>query len=218
MIYSKTLDIKDYDKMLEPVHVDNVVGVLADTTYRFEHTHRRWEYGIVLRALRANKTTTVLDVGGGGSVFAPAASFLNMEVLQVDPEPYGTWALAQARTLGFPLPYIQKDFFEFDTRRRFDAVVSISTIEHVENDLAFFDKLLTFVRPGGLLALTVDFHPSREALVYPEHLRTYNGDDLGDLYLRAEDFNFFGSERDYTWRGADVNTYTFASLILRRNG
>lgn len=218
MIYSKTLDIEDYNDMTEPIHIDNIVGILEDVNYRFEHTHRRWEYGLVLRALRANKATMVLDVGGGGSVFAPAASWIGMEVVQVDPEPYGDWALSQARKLNIPLAYIQKDFLEFETRRMFDAVVSISTIEHVEHDDMFFDKLLTYVKPGGLLALTTDFYPTGEALVYPEHLRTYNENSLLAFYQRAEGFTWFEDSYDYTYKGADVNSYTFASMVLRRDG
>ena len=216
MIYSKTLEERDYGLMIEPEHVDNVVSVLADTNYRFEHTHRRWEYGLLLRALRANGTKTVLDVGGGGSVFAPSAAMLGMEPIQVDPEPYGDWALQQARKLGMPLPYIQEDFLKFTTRRKFDAVVSISTLEHIEEDEKFFLRMAEFVKPGGLLAITVDFHPSGDALLYPEHLRTYTKRDMEHLYnMLWPEFTYFDGAVDYTYRGADVNSYTFASMVLK---
>lgn len=216
MIYSKTLEEYDYGLMTEPEHIDNVAGILSDVPHRLEHPHRRWEYGIVLRALRQNATITVLDVGGGGSIFAPAAGMLGMEPIQVDPEPYGEWALQQAKKLRMPLPYIQTDFFGFTTRRMFDAVVSISTLEHVGNDELFFAKMLSYVKPGGLLAMTVDFYPTGEALMYPEHLRTYNKERLMELRNQAYDFRFFGDEYDYTYRGANVNNYTFASMVLCR--
>ncbi len=216
MKYSKTLDALDYDRMVESIHVDNVAGVLGTTSFRYEHTHRRWEYSLILKALRENKTITVLDVGGGGSLFAPAATMIGMEVVQVDPEPYGAWALEQSHKLRHPLPYIKKDFFDFYTRRKFDAVVSVSTIEHVEEDRRFFEKLMSHVKPGGILALTTDFHPSGEQKT-TEHVKTYNEEDLVRFrnVARGLRFDWLGDGYDYTYRGEDVNNYTFASLILR---
>lgn len=215
MKYSKTLDVLDYDQMTEPVHVDNIASALGSVVFRYEHAHRRWEYSLVLKALRENKTITVLDVGGGGSLFAPAATMLGMEVVQVDPGPYGAWALEQSYKLGHPLPYIEKDFFDFHTRRKFDAVVSISTIEHVGEDRRFFEKLMSYVKPGGVLALTTDFHPSGE-LRCAGHARTYNGESLVKFrnISRGQRFDWLGDGYDYTYRGEDVNNYTFASLIL----
>lgn len=215
MKYSKTLDVLDYDHMIEPVHVDNVAGVLGTTSFRYEHPHRRWEYSLILKALRENKTITVLDVGGGGSLFAPAATMIGMEVVQVDPEPYDTWALEQSHKLRHPLPYIKKDFFDFHTRRKFDAVVSISTIEHVGEDRRFFEKLMSHVKPGGVLALTTDFHPSGGQMT-AEHIKTYNEEDLVRFrnISRGLRFDWLGDGYDYTYRGEDVNNYTFASLIL----
>lgn len=232
MIYSKTLEVKDYNSLPEVLSLYKTMSNLDGLAgYRFEHLHRAWEYGIILNALIKNGAKNILDVGGGGSLFAAAAVDLGISVLQIDPEDYSNWAKAQAKVLEKPLPYLLMDFFDYNEDTQFDAVVSISVLEHVENDLEFFLKMLNHVKPGGLLAMTVDFHPTGEALVYPAHLRTYNRDSLGDLYLKAEDFNFFGSDcihktnnidyfagkYDYRYRTNNVNDYTFASLILRRN-
>ena len=218
MIYSKTFDEADYDLMTEHIHVDNIIAILRDTDNGLAHPHRRWEYGLAIRALLANKAKTVLDIGGGGTVFAPAASWLGMEVIQVDPEPYIKRVLAHAKVIDCPLAYIQKDFMDYNSRREFDAVTAISTIEHVLDDGLFFDKMLTFIKPGGLLFITTDFHPSGEALAYPYHLRTYNIESLEALYVRAsKEFAWFGDTCDYAYRGEDVNNYTFASMVLKKN-
>lgn len=218
MIYSKTFNEKDYDLMTEHIHVDNIIGILRDTDNGLAHPHRRWEYGLAIRTLRTINAKTVLDIGGGGTVFAPAASWLGMEVIQVDPEPYVERVLAHAKVIDCPLAYIQKDFMDYNTRRVFDAVTAISTIEHVEDDDSFFDKMLTFVKPGGLLFITTDFHPSGEAKAYPYHLRTYNVKALEALYKRAEkDFHWYKETCEYVYRGDAVNNYTFASMVLQRS-
>ena len=90
-----------------------------------------------------------------------------------------------------------------------------SVLEHVENDERFFQKLLRHVRPGGVLVLTVDFHPSGAALS-AEHRRTYTAAALKQLVQLAEGFTPLG-ELDYRDHGAHVNGYNFASLALQRN-
>jgi ubiquinone/menaquinone biosynthesis C-methylase UbiE len=181
--------------------------IFSNIQYSFEHKHRMWEYGIVLKALKENQTKTLLDVGGGASIFAPACAFTGMDVTQKQNE-----ILPEKRRV----EYIREDFFNFSYPQEFDAVTAISVLEHVELDLVFFRKLLGFVKPGGLVAITVDFHPSSKPLV-KEHLRTYREADLVPFFTSDGDFTIFREDIDYTWRGPDVNSYTFASIILRRD-
>lgn len=218
--YSKTLELADYDRMMEQEVVQGARDLLGAQGPPADYEHRAWEYGLMLNALRENLTRTVLDVGGNGSIFAPAAALLGMNVLQIDPSPTIRNAEAQAARIELALPYLQMDFFDYEQGRTFDAVVCISTLEHVLNDVAFFEKLLSFVRPGGLLAMTVDFHPSGRACV-GAHLRTYSNANLRALIKIAEEkkFALFGGDCDYTYEEAHVyGKYTFASLVMRRKG
>jgi len=215
--YSKTLHPNDYLWIGEAQHVRNVVRSLKDTPARFEHTHRQWEYGIALRAIRESGARTLLDVGGGGSVFSPSAACLGIEVTQIDPEPRADWVEAQARNLNLKLRYIHQDFLDFDSREYFDAVTCISVIEHVKEDGNFFLKILRHVGKDGIFVLTTDFHPSAMPLV-SGHLRTYNEGALLKLanIARAAGFEFLGQGPEYTYHGAFVNSYSFASLCMRR--
>ena len=74
------------------------------------------------------------------------------------------------------------------------------------------------VRPGGLLAITVDFWP--DGTRHNPHLgqlRCYNEEMLMDLVaMVAEDFSPVGPY-DYEHVEAYVNDYTFASLVLRKS-
>jgi len=217
--FSKTLSTLDYEKFDEFIHISNIHDLLnkSKIPMRFEHPHRKWEYGMALKALRNNNTKTVLDIGGGGSVFAPACSWIDMEVTQVDPGNVGTWIEKQSKAINKPLNFIQKDFFEYNENKQFDAVTCLSVIEHVPHDREFFSKLLSYVKVGGLLVLTTDFHPTGKAQV-SGHLRTYNEQSMQDFINQAKGLNFsmYEGEADYSDFKVEVNSYTFCSLVMKR--
>jgi len=214
-MFLEDFEILDYQIQ----HIININSLLSGTQKRFEHPHRVWEYGLTLDVIRANNVKTVLDIGGGGSIFAPACAWLDIDILQVDPGDVGQWIRDQERVINKPLPFKQQDFFEFESDKLFDAVVCLSTIEHVTYDLDFLQKLSQFVKIGGILILTTDYHPSGKAQV-DGHVKTYNADNL---YLMAlslfPKFVFYGGieASDYKYEGSlPVNNYTFASLVMER--
>lgn len=215
--YSKTLHPNDYLWIGEAQQVRSTLQMLSGTPARLDHAHRQWEYGIALRAIREAGGRTLLDVGGGGAVFSPMVAFHGIEVTQIDPDPYDLWVESQARRLNLNCRFIQQDFLQFESLECFDAVAAISVIEHVEKDREFFLKLLRHVGKNGILILTTDFHPTGTPQV-ADHLRTYNEDALLILanLARAEGFEYFGLRPEYTYHGASVNSYTFASLCMRR--
>jgi len=217
--YSKTLDVADYPLIPEAVHIQNIKGVLGPAQFAADHQHRTWEYGLLLNALRENGAHSVLDVGGNGSAFAPAAAWVGMEVCQIDPSDCGRRIADHATRVGTPLSFIQKDFLSYNAKRKFDGVTCISVLEHIPEDIEFFEKLLSFVKKGGLLAITVDFHPDGVAK-QAGHLRTYNNAAMLrfiDL-AKKQGFEMFRGEYDYTYRGEDVFQYTFASLVMKKSG
>ncbi|MFN8392172.1 MAG: methyltransferase domain-containing protein [Bdellovibrionota bacterium] len=215
--YSKTLHPNDYQWIGEAQHIPQMLKRLDGAPVRFEHQHRAWEYGLVLKALRQAGVSKVLDVGGGASLFGAAAGWMGMEVLQVDPADCGGWVSYQAEALRLPLTYVRQEFQSFVSLERFDAVTCLSVIEHVEDDDAFFSHLLRFVADGGLLCLTTDFHPSGEKLT-DGHLRTYSAKQLLHFaaHARQHGFEQFGPKPCYFYYGNHVNDYTFASLILQK--
>lgn len=215
--YSKTLHPGDYNWIGEAQMIPQMLDRVNGAPIRFEHQHRCWEYGLILKALRDVGAKSILDVGGGGSAFAPSAAWLGMEVLQVDPAESGAWVAEQASRLKLNMTYVTKDFFEFESAEKFDAVTCLSVIEHVEKDNEFFRKLLKHVVEHGLLCLTTDFHPTGEKRT-EGHLRTYAANDLLRLasVARANGFDYFGPRPYYLWHGAQVNDYTFASLVMQK--
>ena len=222
-VYSRTLPLDREDLAPEALHIHNIRTALNGITHRFEHPLREWEYSQAVFALRTKDVRTVLDVGGGGSAFAPAMVWLHADLTQIDPGDCKGWSDAQAATIGAAerMRYIQEFFPGGDLSELaegYDAVTCLSVIEHVPEHEEFFDKLLDYVNPGGLLVLTTDFHPDASIQV-GGHLRTYNAEGM-QRYIDQADakgFRLYGGETDYTWNGPNVNSYTFASLVLERD-
>lgn len=225
--YSKVLDLNDHVDEMD--HVDSIVQIMTGVASRFEHPLRRWEYGLALHVIRKNGGTDVLDVGGGGSIFAPAAEWpdVGLLVTQVDPGDCASWVRDQrARLMNYSddvhLSYIQEDFMTYqenlDLIGQYDAVTCLSVIEHVAKPAPFIKKLASRVKPGGLLVITTDFHPSGKPKV-DGHLRTYNKRSMDTMItaLKKLGFEFFGSKPDWTYNGDDVNdAYSFAALVMSK--
>lgn len=219
MIYNKTLHPDDYKKLSLARYIEFVKSFLQDRgcKFRFEHEHRMWEYALGLHLAVARGGKTLLDVGGGSSIFAPAATMLGFAVTQVDPRRNRGWVAQQSKAIGRKIHYVQEDFLNY-TSTPFDVVTCVSVIEHVPEHEKFFRKLLDCVAPKGVLYLTTDYHESGERLV-KGHLRTYNQSSLREykriasaLFDECGDFSTYVNGGDY------VNGYNFASLALSRIG
>jgi SAM-dependent methyltransferase len=218
--YSKTLDEKDYNTFSEM----NFIGSMQDGlwgTFFPHHKHRHWEYGLCLNALIENKAVNILEVGGAGSLFAACAAWAGMEVTVVDPSREGVHLFAAQNMilqLGHaPITFEQVDFFQYQNQKKFDAVVCMSTIDHVAEDESFFKKLLNSVKEGGIFFMTVGFYPGGQRLA-DGPLRTYNREHLETFIAIAKNHGFevFGNDPDYSWRGENLCHYSFASLALKR--
>lgn len=215
-VYNKCLAESDYETTDSYQHVANIRHHLRGVPHRWEHEHRRWEYGLTLSAIRSIDARTILDVGGGGSAFSPAAAWINAAVTIVDPGDCSTWVEAQANAIGKPMTYLQREFTPDTVEGQFDAVTCLSVIEHVEFPEGFVSDMADKVSPGGLLCLTTDFHPSGEAQC-AGHLRTYNANGMERMrnMLAGRGFTIHGQAPDYSDFAPHVNGYTFASLVMR---
>jgi SAM-dependent methyltransferase len=197
---TKTLNPeKDYTTLAEECALVDAVGVEG------QHTHRRFEYALALHALAAHRPADaayhVLDVGGAGSPFSQI----------VDQLP---WVACEVID-----PKVNADIEGWPTATPVDAVISISTIEHVRHPTPFLRAIHRALKPGGLLFLTMDcwncegpdtahFHWMRE--------RIYNKASWQDLAKHATlhlGFKRFGTA-DYTYHGNFVWDYSFCSLAL----
>ena len=214
--YSKCLTQADFQTFSEHALIEPFLQKIHPN-YRYEHPMRKWEYGLALKFLLEVGAKTVLDVGGGGSALAPILHHYGMKVTQIDPDPSGVATVArQNQILGSDIVFLNEDFLEFKGRKKYDAVICMSTIEHIktkEDERLFFQKLL---KKAPILFLTTDFSPKAKVFS-PDHYRTYNKVSMNKLanMAKKDKFKYYG-EVDYTYEGALVYDYTFASLALTK--
>lgn len=213
MDYSRVLHPDDYKKFTAHLAVDDLIPRLGGVG-RYEHEHRKWEYGLALQFLLENEVNTVLDVGGAGSIFSPLLAYYGMDVTQTDLISGDGEVEKQNKILNTDIKFFYADFSEEDLDfGMYDAVVSISTIEHVPNDKQFFKNLLSHSK--GLVFLTTDFSMLGNTFS-KYHLRTYSKDTMDELAAIGANGGFYWDFSNYFYRGNFVYDYTFASLALKR--
>jgi SAM-dependent methyltransferase len=79
--------------------------------------------------------------------------------------------------------YVCADACQFSAIRQFDNIVSLETIEHVENPQALFKRLVALLAPGGCLIASVPVTPSVDG--NPHHKSNFSVKSfrkLGDAF------------------------------------
>jgi SAM-dependent methyltransferase len=204
---SKSLHPSDYGLLTEELHAIDLYGVAGQAT-----DHRRWEYAMALYTLQAWKVTEaedqphhVLDVGGAGSPFIAIAQgvYPQTHFDLVDPTVNHAIEASEIRDGSY------------------DAIFSISTLEHVNGWRGFLRSCVRHLRPGGLLFLTVDYWDCEgkdDAHFHWMRERIYNRTSLEDVrgFLKTLGVHRFGGV-DTKYHGNHIyGSYTFASLALRK--
>jgi SAM-dependent methyltransferase len=160
------------------------------------------ELPYVLRALAGvPQGATVLDVGATESVVALLLASLGYEVTALDPRPY---------PLTHPgLEVVAAEVQDWKPERVFDAVVCLSTIEHIglgaygelegaeRADLLAMRQIRASTAPGGVLLLTTPFGEATT----DSFTRVYDQADLDELLegWSVEDFTIVRRENSTTW-------------------
>ncbi len=222
---SRTLRPDDYSHLRDEVarvgHAVNMFKPVCDVG----HEHRYWEYSLALASLgsrEAIKGLKIVDVGCGASLLPGLLVWHGAHVTAIDCSNHAGSQTEMGRrgassvwgsTPGGSLEFVQSDGVQ--ELGEFDAVFSISVIEHGDRDDEFFAKLLRSVKPGGTLLMTTDFYPTGEQR-NTGHSRTYNAERL-EKFGSAAGFHSPGGF-DYRYDGDFVFNYSFGSLHLKRAG
>jgi len=110
----------------------------------------RWEFRRARTQILAQGCKTVLDVGCGTGAFLRSLEADGLTRYGYD---FNTSAAEVARDDGLRiLPRLAPDMAPAGG---FDAVCCFQVLEHVEDPAGFVDTLLSLLRPGGLLVITV---------------------------------------------------------------
>lgn len=202
---NKTLEMPDYVLLGDTtIMIDALAEDMPCVPFNL---HRRWEYGMALRFLQGKGVKTIVDAGGAGSLFAPLAAVYGYEVMVVDPAVRVTMADIQGAVLEKPIRSVQA---EFSQEHRADAVVALSVLEHLTDDLVFVDEMCSAAR--NAVFLTVDF--SSDGGIYAaDQKRTYTKAGMTEIAEVIRRAGFTVETGQYDRCGPFLKgAYTFASL------
>ena len=138
-----------------------------------------------LTAMRARVEdgARILDLGCGWGSFSlwAAEQFPNAEILAVsNSKLQKAFIEERAAERGLSNVRVQTaDINDFDPGGQFDRIVSIEMMEHVRNHRALFERIATWLEPGGSVFAHIFCHRS--------HAYTYEYEDASDWMAR----NFF---------------------------
>ncbi len=129
-----------------------------DTTGRATLELHLARYRFAAARLRPGRALDLAcGVGYGAQLLADARA--DVDVLGVDVSPDAV-AYARERYAGPRLAFRAADALAFDDADGFDSVVSLETVEHVDDPGALVARLAALVRPGGVLVASVPTTPS----------------------------------------------------------
>jgi SAM-dependent methyltransferase len=185
------------------------------------HPHRHWEYGSLAQAFLdwrgpEPRPVRALDVGCGFGLLGPMLALAGAHVTEIDPEPKVAGARAELAAeltrAGFVHQFLPVGLDK--VTGTFDAVFSVSVMEHLEPEAqpGAWAKLAALVRPGGLLAVTVDFGPApwqpnkdRETCFAP--------DDVSRIAGWLTEAGITLTSLDLAFHGPQINEYTFFRIL-----
>jgi 2-polyprenyl-3-methyl-5-hydroxy-6-metoxy-1,4-benzoquinol methylase len=125
---------------------------------------RRWQYYWTVKNTPVKSGSLILDAGCGGSLFPFfLSSFYKSDVVGVD---IGDEEIKMSEYLKeiFPdlkVKFIKSDMVDFKYEKKFDAIFSISVIEHIERWLDALVNLGGLLKKDGYLSFTFDYRKWR---------------------------------------------------------
>ncbi len=170
-----------------------VYGSLADHAYRSEDASRSSSAREHLELVEAHRPERgrLLDIGCASGLFVAAAAQRGWNACGVDA---AAWMIERAREthpgLSFDVGSIETLTYPPET---FDVITLFDVLEHVDAPHAALSRVRGWLRPGGLLILSLPNAESRIAklmgprwvLYLREHLWYFSPDTIGKLLERA---------------------------------
>jgi SAM-dependent methyltransferase len=170
-----------------------------DLLARSADVYAQTKYDVLLGHLAGRTGLRILNAGCGSGELCLQLARRGHHVLGIDPVPeYIDLALRSAAPEGAtPCRFEVCSIEDYKGEGGFDCVIATDVLEHIEDDRAAFAKLVGFVRPGGLILITVPAGPwlfgyHDEIL---GHFRRYSRKSLLGLareFCKVEAVRYFG--------------------------
>ena len=148
----------------------------------------RYEWAASVLADNDN-ARSILDaacgVGYGSAVLASSMSGVNVTGADIDAAAVD---YAKQRYHSTNVQFIHSNILNIASEEKFDAIVSLETIEHVPDPVAVIGKFSTLLNKDGILILSVPVTPSVD--VNPYHLTDFTAGSIRKI-LRNAGFDVF---------------------------
>ncbi len=165
-------------------------------------------FRFVLPVIEAAQPGHILDIGSGAGTISLFLGNLGYHTAGVDISPIAVGASRDsARSMGLEdlVSFVHADFSRLEMETRFDVVLCLEVIEHLEEDDRFLSQVTGVLRESGLLIISAPLSTApltrlgltNEFDSTVGHLRRYREDQL----IRKIENAGFGVERVTTTEG-----------------
>ncbi|WP_341808409.1 bifunctional 2-polyprenyl-6-hydroxyphenol methylase/3-demethylubiquinol 3-O-methyltransferase UbiG [Wolbachia endosymbiont (group E) of Neria commutata] len=101
------------------------------------------------------KEISILDVGCGGGILSESMARVGINVTGVDVcEENIKVAELHAKKVGLNIEYIHTSIEELNNNKRYDIILLMEVVEHVDNLEFFMKRSIELLKPGGLIFLS----------------------------------------------------------------
>lgn len=143
-----------------PAIMDYHMHGLALAQYLWPEQYARLEFFRANLPAYAPHCASYLEVGGGHGLYAWTAlqqlpPTTRVDLVDISPS---SIHLAQSIIGAGRVNYILHDIFTYETAQSYDFITAGEIIEHLENPLAFLQKLEKLLRPGGTIYFTTSIN------------------------------------------------------------
>ncbi|HCE59666.1 MAG TPA: multifunctional ribose 5-phosphate isomerase B/3-demethylubiquinone-9 3-methyltransferase/2-octaprenyl-6-hydroxy phenol methylase [Wolbachia sp.] len=98
------------------------------------------------------KEISLLDIGCGGGILSESMARIGVNVTGIDAcEENIKVAQSHAKKVGLNVEYMHTSVEELDSGQKYDAILLMEVVEHVDNLEFFLKKTVELLKPGGLV-------------------------------------------------------------------
>jgi len=178
----KHLKSKKFQKLYKEIlKYHNKVGYFFDWS-------RQWEYPWILKNVPFKKRDVILDVGGGTCHFPSLVARRVKKVIVGEIYRERVW-----KTETDNVKFLKLDISSFiESKTKYDVVLCISVLEHLNDTLSALKNLVELVKKGGYLAITIDLFLDNSRRCKEEEIMSIiklleHDFDLGKIDLSKDD-------------------------------
>lgn len=179
--------------------------------YEVENDFRNYNLYMLLASLVSGKK--VLDIGCGSGFLLDFLSKRGYKIIGVEPNEE-LIRLAKQRNPGLDIRKGDAESLDSFILDEVDTVLAVDVVEHINNDVPIFKKILRHLSSGGRFLVVVPAYPwlyGRRDKKYG-HLRRYSKNKLESLLAR-EGFKVISSRY---WNMLGVLPYIFYEKVLNK--